>query len=62
MKTLFSIQNDDLNMKIITNTSIHSKQDWGKKKKLFKINGKGFLFNEFFGLKQVLSDISSMHY
>lgn len=46
-------------MKIITNTSIHSKQDWGKKN---KINGKGFLFNEFFGLKQVLSDISSMYY
>lgn len=46
-------------MKIITNISKHSKHDW-RKKKLFKANGKSFLFNEFFGYKQVLNDISSM--
>lgn len=47
-------------MKINTNTSIHSKHDWGKRR--FKRNGKGFVFNRFFGYKQVLSDIGSMYY
>lgn len=47
-------------MKIITNTSTPSKHDW--EKKLFKTNGKGFVFNEFFGYKQVLSDIRSVQY
>lgn len=47
-------------MKIITNTSTSSEHDWGKK--LFKTNGKGFVFNEFFGYKQVLSDIRSVYY
>lgn len=45
-------------MKIIKNISKYSKHDW--KKKLFKANGKSFLFNEFFGYKQVLNDISSV--
>lgn len=31
-----------------------------RKKQLFKANGKDFLFNEFFGYKQVLNDISSV--
>ena len=31
-----------------------------RKKQLFKANGEDFLFNEFFGYKQVLNDISSV--
>lgn len=46
-------------MKIITNTSIHCKHGCGKI--FLKTNGKGFLFHEFFGYKQLLSDISYLY-